>query len=66
VLEDDPTITELCQNPIIALIKTGVINDTNGNGCADVGETIDYNFIVFNLGNVVLTNVMVTDPLVSV
>src|SRR5690606_39311812 len=34
VLENDPTIVVLCQNPVIALIKTGVVNDTNGNGCA--------------------------------
>ena len=66
VLEDDPTVIALCQNPIIALIKTGVINDTNGNGCADVGETIEYSFKVFNLGNVTLSNVTVTDPLVTV
>ncbi|WP_415501433.1 gliding motility-associated C-terminal domain-containing protein, partial [Aequorivita lipolytica] len=66
VLEDDPTVIELCQNPVIALVKTGVVNDTNGNGCADVGETIDYSFTVFNLGNVILSNIIVTDPLVSV
>ena len=66
VLEDDPTVIELCQNPKIALIKTGVVNDTNGNGCADVDETISYTFTVFNLGNVTLSNVTVTDPLVSV
>ncbi|QQX75568.1 DUF11 domain-containing protein [Aequorivita iocasae] len=66
VLEDDPTIIELCQNPVIALIKTGVVDDTNGNGCADVGETIEYSFTVFNLGNVTLSNITVTDPLVSV
>ncbi len=66
VLEDDPTIIELCQNPVIALIKTGVVDDTNGNGCADVGETIAYSFTVFNLGNVTLSNITVTDPLVTV
>ena len=66
VLEDDPTIIELCQNPVIALIKTGVVDDTNGNGCADVGETIEYSFTVFNLGNITLSNITVTDPLVSV
>ncbi|MCZ4320318.1 gliding motility-associated C-terminal domain-containing protein, partial [Aequorivita viscosa] len=66
VLEDDPTVTVVCQNPAIALIKTGVLNDTNGDGCANVDETIDYSFKVFNLGNVTLTNVTITDPLVSV
>src|SRR5690606_12570139 len=66
VLEDDPTVIELCQNPAIALIKTGVVNDTNGNGCADVDETISYSFTVVNLGNVTLFNVSVTDPMVAV
>ncbi len=66
VLEDDPTIVELCQNPIIALIKTGVVNDTNGNGCADVDETITYSFTVSNPGNVKLFNITITDPLVNV
>jgi gliding motility-associated-like protein/uncharacterized repeat protein (TIGR01451 family) len=66
VLEDDPTIVELCQNPVIALIKTGVVNDTNGNGCADVDETITYSFTVSNPGNVTLFNVTITDPLVTV
>ena len=41
-LEDDPTITELCQNPSIALIKVGTVNDTNGDGCADDEETITW------------------------
>jgi uncharacterized repeat protein (TIGR01451 family)/gliding motility-associated-like protein len=66
ILEDDPTVVELCQSPFIGLIKEGVFNDLNGNKCADPKETISYTFTVFNLGNTTLTNISVSDPLVNV
>ena len=66
ITEDDPTVTLLCNNAIIALIKTGTPADENGDGCVDIGETIVYDFVVTNLGNVVLSQVIVTDPMVTV
>ena len=64
--DDDPTVTTLCQNGSIALVKIGTLSDENGDGCTQVGETIVYDFIVTNTGIVDLTNVTVTDPLVTV
>src|SRR5690606_684254 len=66
VLENDPTIVQLCRNPAIAIVKTEIFNDENGNDCSDVDETISYTFTVTNEGNVSLSNVTVTDPLIAI
>jgi len=49
--------------PSINLTKTGVFNDEDGDGYADVGETITYTYTVTNDGELDLTNVDVTDSL---
>ncbi|MGO4819733.1 DUF7507 domain-containing protein, partial [Flavobacterium sp. W22_SRS_FP1] len=61
----DCTITTLTQTPSISLVKTGAFIDANSDGYAQVGETINYTFIVYNTGNVTLTNVIITDPLIG-
>jgi uncharacterized repeat protein (TIGR01451 family) len=60
-----PTITPLVQKPQIALVKKQdpIIDDINGNGVTDKGDVIHYTFTLFNIGNVTLDNVTVTDNL---
>lgn len=45
----------------IAIAKTGVLVDANGNGHADVGERAEYTITVSNPGSTVLTDITVTD-----
>ena len=62
----DCTETELPQNPELELLKDGVFNDENGDGFAQVGETVSYTFTVTNTGNVTISNITISDPLVNV
>lgn len=59
---DDPTVQPLDQLPAIQLYKT--IANVSGTGA--VGDVITYSFEVTNTGNVTLSNVTVSDPLVTV
>nr|WP_169933442.1 DUF4347 domain-containing protein [Nonlabens sp. Ci31] len=52
--------------PNLALVRTATFNDTNGNGCTNVLETLTYTFQVNNLGNSSLTAVSLTDVEVPV
>ena len=49
--------------PAVAIIKTVVFNDDNGNGFTEVGETLTYRFEIANKGNSDLENITVADPL---
>jgi uncharacterized repeat protein (TIGR01451 family)/LPXTG-motif cell wall-anchored protein len=66
---NDETVTTVEQEPAIVLVKRATINDTDGtghvDGLADLGETVSYAFTVHNTGNVTLTQVAVTDPLLG-
>ncbi len=63
---DNPTVTPLAGGAI-AIVKTGTVVDSNGDGVkGNVGDKINYSFVVTNTGTVTLTNVTVTDPKVTV
>ena len=49
----------------IALVKTGVFSDTHNDGFAQVGEKINYSFTVTNTGNVTVTFIAITDPMLG-
>ncbi|MBX9889351.1 MAG: gliding motility-associated C-terminal domain-containing protein, partial [Flavobacteriaceae bacterium] len=60
---DTATVTVNVVVPSISIIKTAVFNDSNNDGFAQVGETITYDFLITNTGNIPLYNVTVSDDL---
>jgi uncharacterized repeat protein (TIGR01451 family) len=68
VTQSDDETVPITQEPSISIVKNGTLDMTvvNPAGQANVGDKINYTFNVTNTGNVNLTNVTVTDPLVTV
>ncbi|WP_159593853.1 DUF7507 domain-containing protein [Chelativorans xinjiangense] len=63
---DDPTETDFPREGALDIIKTGTMNDENGDGFAEPGETITYTFTVENIGDVTLTDITLTDTKIAV
>ena len=63
VTDTDDEITTIPPTPALLVSKVATLDDANGNGTGDEGETIAYAVSVQNTGNVTLTPLAVTDSL---
>jgi uncharacterized repeat protein (TIGR01451 family) len=57
------TDTPVDQAPALALTKSANVNDLDGDGATDLGDTISWTFLVRNSGTTTVTAVGIVDPL---
>lgn len=63
---EDTVTTELTQSGSLGLDKSAsAVQDTNGETGINPGDTINYTFVVTNLGTVTVNSIAITDPLVG-
>ena len=64
VTDDDTVTTPVAQNPAITLIKGLLSNaDEDGSGGVSINDTLTYQFVATNDGDVTLAGVRITDPM---
>ena len=66
--DTDPTNNTACVPVEIGdmeITKDGVYVDSDSNGLTDVGDVVDYTFVVTNTANAAISNVIVSDPLLG-
>ncbi|WP_426247597.1 CshA/CshB family fibrillar adhesin-related protein [Nocardioides sp. LHG3406-4] len=61
----DATSTPIDLSPSLVLVKRATLNDGDGDGLADVGETVTYTFDLRNAGNVTISDAAVSDPMLA-
>src|SRR5690606_1190718 len=59
----DTSIVPPDDTPGLTIEKTGTLNDLDGDGLLDPGETVSYAFLVTHTGSVTLTDVTLNAPL---
>jgi uncharacterized repeat protein (TIGR01451 family) len=59
------TVALATPTPSMTLVKSASLVDANANAKADIGERINYSFLVRNTGNVTVGGITITDPRVS-
>ena len=63
--DKDPTVTEINAAPLISVEKTdSLLNDIDGDNIVDPGDTVRYEIVIRNTGDMDAANVDFTDPAV--
>ena len=63
ISNDSSTDTPVDQAPALELTKSASVTDTNASGRTDLGDEVNWTFLVENTGNVTLDSIQVTDPI---
>ncbi|WTM64129.1 hypothetical protein U2H20_09160 [Humidisolicoccus flavus] len=65
VTRTDSETVPILASPLIGVQKTAEYTGSGANGALVLGDTVNYSILVTNLGNVTLTGVSASDPLLS-